>query len=501
MAAIALPAKTYAEAIPILRAPYTASVVRSRIKAVPKDNGPCTVVLYTTSETVMDRFNIACGEQWGVKFKTLAHRTTTKNNKPVHYMKIRATVTVLGQVFTDLGEATDEGEAQCEFNARAQAFKRAARWAGPGQCLYQGDPIRLLRGPGDHELRTRSGDHKPYIDERSERYILAKYEAWLQRKGIAVYGQPFDHLAALGGEVIVLATRRAKHVEPPPQQATPAVAERALPAADDEQQAPHAIPAAHQHRASSPSKGVAAILAAGRAGGYTDTVAERLIGLVREESRNGLSDAQAECVRDWVGVLAAVKVPEGKILESIGFALENCATREGARVKFAQWVAQRVSAGQREGPQATSTPASQNGLGPQDTDSQPTPEALGSAHDGRDSEHEQALQELDSAIERHEYTERVAARITAFAMGSAPDERVDWSNIPPGTIRGVCELLDSAATLSWSTTRLDEEITRAHNSTQQHTSAGRFGAFAVYLINTAEARAAEAERAEAAQAA
>src|SRR5450759_1568197 len=105
------------------------------------------------------------------------------------------------------------------------------------------------------------------------------------------------------------------------------------------------------------------------------------------------------------------------------------------------------------------------------------------------------MRELRSIIERLEYNERSAARIAALAIGADPDGRIEISKIAPATIRCVGELLDAAATLQWSTAKLDEEVSRAHNSTQQGTSASRFGAFAIHLVNSAEARVEEDARA------
>lgn len=500
MAAMNLPARSFAEAVPYLRAPYTPSVIRFRIQTVPENrSAPCVVVLFVTSETVMDRFNIVCGPEWTPpKFKVLVHREISgANGKPSHYVKLRATFLVFGQPFTDTGEASDKGEAQSEFNARAQAFKRAARWAGPGQSLYQPSAIKMFRGPGAEELRFYSDDpKKAHIDERSEAYLLGQYDKVLAEKIIPIYGQPFDHLAAVNGDLANVEGRpRTLVLED--RVAAPVIAADA-PRAEAARELTGQPPAAAPAGDASSNRGAAAIRDVARAAGYSDALTEPLMLLVRGDDQGALSNAQGECVQEWITVLSALQIPESTILDSVGFALENCSTCEGARVKFAQWVAAKVSAppgAERPGTGATA-PAS-NGHAAADTQ---VPPAVGDAAEPG-VEGEVAMRELRSIIERLEYNERSAARIAALAIGADPDGRIEISKIAPATIRCVGELLDAAATLQWSTAKLDEEVSRAHNSTQQGTSASRFGAFAIHLINSAEARVEEDARAAEAAAA
>lgn len=486
-----LPASSFAEALPYLRAPYTPSVIRFRIQSVPDHvNSPCVVVLFVNSETVMDRFNIVCGPEWTPpEFTVLVHREERgTDNKAMHYVKVRATFSVYGQVFTDTSEASDKGEAQAEFNANARAFKRAARWPGPGQSLYQPCAITMFRGAGEDKLRTWSNDpKKPHIDEASEKYLLRHYEKVLAQKIIPIYGEPFDHLAALNGAIPAL----DRHPEAPAvassrASATP-VAGRQLasgPASESGSQ-----PASPRRRAASNS-GAAAIRDAARQAGYTDALSEPLMALVREDSESELTAAHADCVKEWVAVLGRQEVPEAKILEAVTFALVNCSTRHGAQVKFGQWVAAKASA----------APAGPGAGAPVRNGAFPDP-AAPSPSDANDAgvadpgvELETAMAELRDAIARHEYTERAAGRIAALAIGADPDAKIDLEKIAPATLRLVGELLDAAATLEWGTGKLDEEISRAHNNTQQGTSASRFGAFAVHLVNSAEARIDEANR-------
>jgi hypothetical protein len=503
MSVATLPAKTFAEALRYLRAPYTANVIRFRIQSVP-DTGPCVVVLFVNSETVMDRFNIVCGPEWTPpEFTVVAHRVDGAGERKTHHVKARATFTVFGQVFTDTAEASGPSEVQAEFNANARAFKRAARWPGPGQSLYQPSAIKMFRGDKDNELRVWSNDQKkPHIDERAEAFLLAHYEKVLAEKIIPVYGQPFDHLRALGGGASSAAIVQDVAVASPP--VTPrepsTQAGPAQPAISSEQPQAPALPATATQgapvaraRAASPGH-TAAIREQARADGYTDALSEALMRLACESDESPLTTPLAECVKAWIAVLAKGRVEEAKILEAVTFALGNCSTRQGAQVKFGQWVAAKAAAtGTQQAPSAASAEVAdaageETHTGDAAADSEADPSV----------ELEAAKRELQEAIDRHDYTERAAARIAALAIGADPDRKIELTKISAANLRLVGELLDAAATLEWSTGKLDEEISRAHNSTQQGTSASRFGAFAIHLMNAAEARVEEDARAAAA---
>jgi hypothetical protein len=494
-----LPASSFAEALPYLRAPYTPSLIRFRIETVPDNsNQPCVVVLYVTSETVMDRFNIICGEQWSMpEYTVLAHRQDDKT----HHVKALATFKVFGRAFTDKGEASGESEVKAEFNANARAFKRAARWPGPGQSLYQPCTIKMFRGVGEGKLPTWSNDpKKPHIDEAVEKYLLRHYEKVLAQKIIPIYGEPFDHLAALNGALTAVNRRaEAPAVASSSPSATPAVTQQiASGPADESAPASESTPqSSSPRRRAASNSSAAAIRDAARKAGYTDELTERLIALVRDE-KSELSAAHADCVREWMAVLGRLEVPEAKILESVTSGLVNCSTRQGAQVKFGQWVAVRASAGPTGPPSAGALLA--NGASPDPAAPSASDAQAAGAADPQ-IERDAAMAELTAAVACHDYTERAAGRIAALAIGADPDAKIALEKIAPATLRLVGELIDAAATLEWSTGKLDEEVSRAHNNTQQGTSASRFGAFATHLVNSAEARIEEAARAAEAAAA
>ena len=78
----------------------------------------------------------------------------------------------------------------------------------------------------------------------------------------------------------------------------------------------------------------------------------------------------------------------------------------------------------------------------------------------------------------NEYSDRTVIRIAALATGVGPKARVDWPKVPPETLTVLAELLRSAGSLDWKNDRLDQEVLKYHNSTQQTSAAGRFSAFA-----------------------
>src|SRR3954469_13484815 len=90
--------------------------------------------------------------------------------------------------FEDVG-AGDDPKA-----AYSDAIKRAAVRAGIGESLYAMDSPWLRVGGSENQLRvSRAG--KPYLDERTTRWLRSMYEAWLTRAG-AIFGEPLPHAPA-----------------------------------------------------------------------------------------------------------------------------------------------------------------------------------------------------------------------------------------------------------------------------------------------------------------
>ena len=147
----------------------------------------------------MDRFNLVCAREWSHSFETLAEEKTVKDGKTSWYCMVCATITVFGISKPDIGESTAPTRAAAEMNARAQAYKRAGRWFGPGQCLYAAYEIIMFRGKNADELRIPAGDKgylRPYFDRQGQgqKYVRGRYQHWLSDTGEEVYGEPLNHL-------------------------------------------------------------------------------------------------------------------------------------------------------------------------------------------------------------------------------------------------------------------------------------------------------------------
>jgi hypothetical protein len=112
--------------------------------------------------------------------------------------------------------------------------------------------------------------------------------------------------------------------------------------------------------------------------------------------------------------------------------------------------------------------------------------------DAQDLATARAYVQIHRSMNAHAYDDRAVTRLAALAVGAGPRGRVDWAKVPAEVLEVIRELLEAAASLGWSTDTLDKEVIKAHERTQQGTSAGRFAAFANHLMNAAETHAAEA---------
>jgi hypothetical protein len=501
-----LPVSSYAEALPYLRAPYTPELVHGIVVFTPdNDQAPCKIALYVSSETVMSRLNIVCGLNWGVRFEKLTQHTITTCSTPKgykqrlelwlrrrfglplsngestkHYVQVRAHVTVFGRTFEDLGEATETSEAMAEYKARAQSFKRAVRWVEVGHCLYAAAEIVMWRGAGAKQLRTSETSARPYVDERSERHIRALYGAWLEHAGQRIYGDPLDHRTAAQGKIDGAGAG--------PQSVSGSQAKNRAAA---RQNTPHPQQVPVPGLLVNPE-----IVQATRDAGFSETVARQLTRLARDEEQVGtLTLPQAQTVRSWLADLASLKIQERAVLGAIDVALERSPNRETARTKLADWIrakAETAQAAQVAASVELSTAASSPDT-PDDHVQVPAAPAVPAAQ----SDAQSALDELAHAIAHYGYQQCVVHSLVALSQGQSPDGQIAWETLPEQRLREITRLLRCAAELGWDDTRLQQTVTRAHNSAHQNTPAGRFAAFGLHLTNAARDRAAEAARAAA----
>jgi hypothetical protein len=510
-----LPAQSFEEAIPYLRAPYMASQVQAKILTTPDNpDWPCTIALYAIGETQMDRFTLTCGGQWGHEFTKLVEQKAGAG----WYCMVAASFTVFGVTHTDIGEGWAPTRAGAEMNARAQASKRAGRKFGPGQCLYACDPIVMFRGGEPHELRLPKGDDpkrhlKPYFDKegKGQEYCRNQYDRWVTNTGENIYGPPLDHLKiaeairSRGARLV-----RARTNDPHGNPEAPTSGEPEDMTGQSNASEPHAAASlpAQQHRAMPDGPASASAIHAAESSGYGEAVAKALCNLAANQEQSGpLTESQERVVRNWLTALAHFKVPEAKILDVVALAAKECDDQEARQARLARWLAAKAEQNHRSTPEAGSAAADapSSEQAPGTTDNTPTQgtESASSQNTGQDanagSEHEKedlatarAYVRIHRAMAAHSYDDRAVTLLAALAVGAGPRGHVDWAQVSSDVLEIISEVLEAAASLEWSTETLNKEALKAHERTQQATPAGRFAAFANHLMNAAETRTPQA---------
>src|SRR4051794_39498798 len=202
-----------ADAARDLRRPIAAAEVRFKVQAVrwTKRDGPdkvasaAQVVAYMDARTVIARLNLLFPGAWQAQTDALPlEMRLTRRNADGALTPIR--VTEQGEAKADdtlyyrcrlrIAEATfeDVGAGDDPKAAYSDAIKRAAVRAGIGESLYAMDSPWLRVGNADGQLRVNRGG-KPYLDERTSRWLQRMYEAWLTRAG-SIFGEPLPHAPA-----------------------------------------------------------------------------------------------------------------------------------------------------------------------------------------------------------------------------------------------------------------------------------------------------------------
>jgi hypothetical protein len=202
-----------ADAARDLRRPIAPDEVRFKVQAVrwTKRDGQdkvataAQVVAYIDARTVVARLNLLFPGRWHAPTDALPleMRLTRRNAdgtltpirladqgevKADHTLYYRCRLAIGDAAFEDVG-AGDDPKA-----AYSDAIKRAAVRAGIGESLYAMDAPWLRVGDAEHQLRvSRAG--KPYLDDRTTRWLREMYEAWLTRAG-AIFGEPLPHAPA-----------------------------------------------------------------------------------------------------------------------------------------------------------------------------------------------------------------------------------------------------------------------------------------------------------------
>jgi hypothetical protein len=202
-----------AEAARDLRRPISPDEVRFKVQAVrwnkrdsqDKAATAAQVVAYIDARTVVARLNLLFPGGWQAPTNALPlEMRLTRRNADGTLTPIRLTdqgeakadltlyyrcrLQIADAAFEDVG-AGDDPKA-----AYSDAIKRVAVRAGIGESLYAMDSPWQRVGSGDDQLRvSRAG--KPYLDERTNRWLRRMYAAWLTRAG-AIFGEPLPHAPA-----------------------------------------------------------------------------------------------------------------------------------------------------------------------------------------------------------------------------------------------------------------------------------------------------------------
>jgi hypothetical protein len=527
MSSIILPASCYEEALPDLRAPYLPTQIRPLIINAPKNNqAPCRIALYTIGETLMDRFNLCCGSNWDKPlFTVLSHKERQKQDDDgkqvtIHYFKVECTLTVFGNEQSDSGEGEGPSEALAEFNARAQAFKRAARWHGPGQCLYVfgGEELIMWRGSQSGKLQIpKSGQEphrKPFFDNAGRQVVRDEYAKWLKNEGESQFGTPLNHLQiaeAIRERVLhrsqiavpdlsralpdlsVAATAHA-HQGPEDRQLAPVPAEPAQIEPASEKRArptgsPSAVPARKDVQRlpmpDLPAPQEAVDVA--ESGGFTATVAHALSNLARTDGQEGsLSDRQNKTVVNWLVMLSELHLTSDEIVEAVQFVAGNGTGQERRQATFSRWLAGKAS-GQPDTPAEQAAVSTEDSAEVQDSepaDGEDAPEDV----DAAALQTARALSRIHKTMDEHGYPDRTVALLGKLSIGLPPKRTLEWAKVPASTMTVLAELLESAAAIGWSADLLGKEVLAAHSRKGQATAAGRFSAFAGHLTELAEDR-------------
>jgi hypothetical protein len=201
-----------ADAAQDLRRPIAAAEVRFKVQGVrwtkrdgqEKVAAAAQVVAYMDARTVIARLNLLFPGAWQAHTEALPlemrltrrHADGTLTAIRLDQGEVKADDTLYYRCRLEIADATfeDVGAGDDPKAAYSDGIKRAAVRAGVGESLDALDTPWLRVGDADHEVRvSRAG--KPYLDERTTRWLRGSYQAWLTHAG-AIFGDPLPHAPA-----------------------------------------------------------------------------------------------------------------------------------------------------------------------------------------------------------------------------------------------------------------------------------------------------------------
>lgn len=180
------PCATLDEALPELRRPPAPEAVKFKIQNAVGEYAQ--VVPYVDARLVYDRLDHVCGGNWSAVCEELP--AGLKPQRPVEprerLIHVRCRLSVFGVTREDVGEGHEPKAAVSD------AVKRAAVQFGIARAIYAMRSPWLREGDADSELR-RNRKGRLVLDHRTDEWCRGRYEAWLEDRGIARFGEPLDH--------------------------------------------------------------------------------------------------------------------------------------------------------------------------------------------------------------------------------------------------------------------------------------------------------------------
>ena len=180
------PCSTLDEALRELRRPPAPRAVKFKIQTAVGEYAQ--VVPYIDARLVYDRLDHVCGGNWSAVCEELPQalqpqRPVEPQERLIH---VRCKLTVFGVTREDVGEGHDPKAAVSD------AVKRAAVQFGIARAIYAMRSPWLQEGDADSELR-RNQKGRLVLDHRTDEWCRDRYEAWLEDRGTALFGEPLDH--------------------------------------------------------------------------------------------------------------------------------------------------------------------------------------------------------------------------------------------------------------------------------------------------------------------
>ncbi|MBA3298247.1 MAG: hypothetical protein H0U19_15075, partial [Acidobacteria bacterium] len=171
--AVELPVGTLAEALPLLRRPFTPEAVKFKVQSVFKDAKGCVIVSYIDARLVIERLNLVAGPCWNATYIP---------DEKVMWCRLQ----VFDVIRCDVGEG---GGIAAEKARVSDSLKRAAVHFGVGVSVYAVPQITLFND-GKHNWLRKAGQSLALTDDGRVK-LRDGYAKWLERQ--TNFGEPLDH--------------------------------------------------------------------------------------------------------------------------------------------------------------------------------------------------------------------------------------------------------------------------------------------------------------------